>query len=114
MKTFKYLDSRSNRMWSGIIVLLIGIVFLLDNFGIGYPDWLFSWSTFLLAAGLLIGAKRNFVGSGWLSMVLIGGYFTLSAMTGIYLAPYFFPIGFIALGLYLILKQPIHHKLNIK
>jgi len=113
MKNFKYSDSRSNRMWIGIIVLIFGIVFLLDNFGISFPEWLFSWSTFLLAGGIILGARRNFIGGGWLSMVLIGGYFTLSAITGIYLAPYFFPFAFIALGLYLILKQPFHHKLNI-
>jgi len=104
MKPYKLKDSSSNRMWSGIAVLLIGIVFLLSNFGISMPHWLFSWSTFLLAAGLIVGYKRNYNGGGWLIMVIIGGYFTLSDMTNISLSKYYFSFAFIALGLYLILK----------
>lgn len=104
MKPYKHSDSRSNRMWSGVVVLLTGVIFLLSNFGIHLPHWLFSWSTFLLVIGLVVGAKRNFNGGGWLIMVLIGGYFTLSDMMEISLSKYYFPFAFIALGLYLILK----------
>lgn len=104
MKPYKNIDGRSNRMWSGLVVLLIGVVFLLSNFGIHLPHWLFSWSTFLIVIGLIVGAKRNFNGGGWLIMVLIGAYFTLSDMTDINLSKYYFSFAFIALGLYLILK----------
>lgn len=103
-KNYKNIDGRSNRMWSGIVVLLIGIIFLLSNFGIHMPHWLFSWSTLLLVIGLVVGAKRNFNGGGWLIMVLIGTYFTLTDMTDINLSKYYFSFAFIALGLYLILK----------
>lgn len=104
MKSYKNIDGRSNRMWSGLIVLLIGIVFLLSNFGIDMPHWLFSWSTFLLVIGLIVGAKRNYNGGGWLIMVLIGAYFTLTDMTDMNLSKYYLSFALIALGLYLVLK----------
>jgi len=91
-------------MWSGLIVLLIGIAFLLSNFGIHMPHWVFSWHTILLVIGLAVGFKRNFNGGGWLVMVLIGGYFTLEDMAGMDLSKYYFAFAFIALGLFLILR----------
>jgi len=104
MKTYKNSENHSSRMFGGIIVLVIGVVFLLSNFGIKMPHWLFSWHTLLIVIGLIIGAKRNFTGKAWLIMVLIGGYFTLQDITDFNLARFYFPIAFIALGLYLILK----------
>lgn len=104
MKPHKFTDGRSNRMWSGIVVLIIGVVFLLSNFGIPIPNWLFSWHTLLLGIGLVVGSRRNYHGGGWLIMVLIGGYFTLMDMTQLNLSKYYFSFAFIALGLYLILK----------
>jgi predicted membrane protein len=104
MKSANYTGNHSNRMWSGLIVLIIGIVFLLSNFGIDMPHWVFSWHTILLVIGLVVGFKRNFNGRGWLVMVLIGGYFTLEDMAGIDLSKYYFAFAFIALGLFLILR----------
>ena len=114
MKTYNFIDGRSNRMWGGVIILVIGLLFLLNNFDIDLPNWLFSWSTILLAAGVIIGAKRNFIAGRWILMVVIGAYFTLSSILGISSSEYFFPFIFIASGLYLILKQPFYTKLNIK
>lgn len=114
MKSYKFLDESSNRMLGGIVILLAGIVFLLNNFGLHFPNWLFSWSSILLVIGLLIGAKRNFTGSKWLIMVWIGTYFTFFDMIDISSSDYFFPFAFISLGLYLLFKQSFQHKFNIK
>lgn len=93
-----------NRALSGIVILIIGVLFLLRNFDVSVPDWLFSWNTILLAIGLYVGFKRNFTGSGWIIMVLIGGYFTLNDITDFDFGRYFFAVAFIILGLFLILK----------
>lgn len=105
MKTYKNEQNHSSRMWAGLIVLIIGVVFLMSNFGISMPHWVISWHTFLIVIGLVIGAKRNFSGGGgWLIMVIIGGYFTLQDITNLSLSRFYFPLGFIALGLFLILR----------
>jgi predicted membrane protein len=94
----------NNRTWGGLIILVIGLVFLLRNFGIYVPGWIFSWHMLLLAIGLFIGFKRNFNGGGWLVMVLIGGYFTISNLVDYDLGKYYFAFALIALGLFLIFK----------
>lgn len=91
-------------MGSGLILLVIGLIFFVRNFGIGVPDWIFSWHMLLIVIGLLVGYKRDFNGSGWLIMVLIGGYFTVEEISGFDFSQYYFAIAFIGLGLFLILK----------
>jgi predicted membrane protein len=104
MKTYKNTNSRSNRLGGGLILLMIGLIFFLRNFGIGIPNWVFSWHTMLIAIGLLIGYRRNFAGGGWMVMVAIGGIFTLENIADLDMSKYYFAGAFIILGLYLILK----------
>lgn len=102
METYK--KNNSNRIGSGLLLLVLGLIFFLRNVGIGIPGWIFSWHTLLLATGIMIGSRRNFRGGGWLIMVLIGGYFTLDNIIGMNLSQYTFAGLLIILGLYLILK----------
>jgi len=104
MKTYNNSNNHSSRMWSGLILLLIGCIFFLRNFGISLPHWVFSWHMILIVIGLAVGAKRNFTGSGWLIMVLIGGYFTLQDIASLNFSRYGFAVVLVGLGLFLILK----------
>jgi len=104
METYKNTNNRSNRLGGGLILLVIGLIFFLRNFGIGIPHWVFSWHTMLIAIGLLIGYRRNFTGAGWMVMVIIGGIFTLEDLADLDMSKYYIAGAFIILGLYLILK----------
>lgn len=99
-------------MWSGLILLLVGLFFLSRNFGFFLPQWLFSWHVILMVIGILVGAKRNFTGGGWLFMVVFGGFFTLQRFSDLNFSSYYFPGIFIILGLYLILSPPRRFKKN--
>jgi predicted membrane protein len=96
--------NKNNRVWSGVILLLIGLVFFLRNMDIYIPHWVLSWHMLLIAIGLLVGYKRSFDGGGWLIMVLVGTFFTLKDILDFDFSRHFFAAGFIAVGLYLILK----------
>jgi predicted membrane protein len=109
MENNKY-KNHSNRVWSGLILLIIGAVFLLRNFGFDIPYWVFSWPTLLILIGLVIGFKRRFNGGGWLVMVLVGGYFTLQNITDFNLTQYYIGAGFVVLGLYVIFKPAGSYK----
>ena len=100
-------NNRIYRVGVGLLILLIGCNFLLNNFGIYTFEWLFSWHTFLLALGLIIGVKRNFTGGGWLALVLIGGYFTLQSITHLHFGRFAIPVGLTILGLYLIFSPKL-------
>lgn len=104
MKNYNQTGNHSNRMWSGLILLMIGVVFFLRNFGIDVPHWVFRWHTILLVIGIAVGARRNFNGGGWLAMVLVGGYFTLQDIADLDFSRYGVAVIFVSLGLFLILK----------
>lgn len=99
-----YHNNNSSRIWSGVIIIAVGLVFFLGNMGIHVPSWVFSWHMLLIVIGLLIGYKRDFTGGGWLIMVIIGGYFTVSRMADLDLSKYYFALAFIVVGLFLIFK----------
>lgn len=101
---------QSNRIWSGLILLLIGLYFLSRNFGFFLPWWLFSWHVILMVVGLVAGAKKNFRGGGWLVMVVVGGFFTLQRFTHLDMGDYYFPGIFILIGVYLILSSVTRQK----
>jgi hypothetical protein len=111
MKPYNNTNNHSSRMWSGLILLLIGCVFFLRNFGITVPHWVFSWHTILIIIGLAVGAKRNFTGNGWLIMVLIGAYFTLQDIAELNFSRYNFALILVGLGLFLIFKPSKQPKL---
>jgi predicted membrane protein len=100
----KFTNNNSSRIWTGVIIIVIGLVLFLRNQGLDIPRWIISWPMLLIAIGLLVGYKRNFHGGGWLAMVLVGGFFTLGKITDYNLSKYYFSIAFIALGLFLIFK----------
>jgi len=112
MKTYKNTDGRLNKVGNGVLLLVVGLVFFLWNLGVNVPDWIFSWSALLLAFGLLSGYKHNFQGNGWLITVIIGTYFTIEKMFHTDFSSYFFPIGFIVMGLFLILRQSNRNSLK--
>lgn len=65
----------------GILIVVIGSIFLLRNAGLDIPHWVLSWHTIMLGAGLWIGYRKNFKGNGWLALTIIGAFFTLKDIT---------------------------------
>ncbi|RZJ64031.1 MAG: hypothetical protein EOO47_27455, partial [Flavobacterium sp.] len=70
----------SGRVLSGLVIIIIGLAFLLDNMGLNIPHWVFSFWTFLIALGVFLGVRRNFKGVGWLILILFGVYQTVDDM----------------------------------
>jgi hypothetical protein len=95
----------SSKTTIGIIILIIGTVLLVDQFNLVFiPDWIFSWPMWLIVIGLYTGAKHNFTNRGWLIMVVIGIGFLLEN-TGVLAAGVIWPIGIIAVGIWMIFRH---------
>ncbi|MCU0421494.1 MAG: cell wall-active antibiotics response protein [Bacteroidia bacterium] len=67
------MHSSRGRVFSGILLVLSGIVLLLKQLGVNFPDWLFTWEMLIIIIGLYIGVKHNFKHTGWLVLISIGG-----------------------------------------
>ena len=104
MEKLNNCQNQNKRLVGGVIMLLIGVVFLLRNLGLYIPGWIFSWTTFMMLIGLYIGFKRNFKGSGWLILFILGAYFTIGRITEINVGRSAPAVLLIALGLWFILK----------
>ena len=61
--------------WTGILLLLIGVVALLKAALVPIPYWIYSWPMLLIVIGFFVGIRHGFRGMSWLIMILIGGAF---------------------------------------
>ncbi|PWS26894.1 hypothetical protein DHW03_12775 [Pedobacter yonginense] len=114
METFIKKNQADKQLGLGILVLVIGSVFLLRTIGLDLPHWILSWHTVMLGAGLWMGYRRNFTGGGWLALTIIGGIFTLKDITifDFALSKITTAVFLIGFGLYLILKPKTHQVFN--
>ena len=107
--------SGRSRVFSGLLLVGIGIVLLLQRMNAPFPQWLFTWPVFLIAAGLFIGIRKKFQGPGWLIAVLVGGVFLANHMNPEWdLEKYTWPVLIIAAGVAFILRPRHHHDFGEK
>ncbi|RZK63635.1 MAG: hypothetical protein EOO95_13020, partial [Pedobacter sp.] len=74
--------------------------------GLDIPHWILSWHTIMLGAGLWLGYRKNYQGSSWLALTVIGAIFTLKHIVvfDFEISRITAALAFIGVGLYLILK----------
>lgn len=107
-------QSMSGGVWTGILLLLIGVnYFLVDN-GI-LPEWMWSWGVLLIAVGLFIGIRHRFRSPAWFIFMVIGGVVLIKSnefgkyFPGINLH-HIWPLALIILGLFFILRPHRHRR----
>lgn len=88
------------RLIFGIILIVLGGLFLLDNYGItsfsfSLPDFLFHWEYILIGLGLFIILSYNNKTAGIILITI--GFFNLF--------PDFWPLILVGLGIYIILRR---------
>lgn len=90
--------SRNISLWIGLALVVLGGLFLLDNFNVIYfdlPYWVFRWQSILIIIGLLILANSDSNTAGYV-LIVIGllGWF-----------PEFWPLLLIGIGAYLLYRR---------
>ena len=96
----------------GVIILGIGLVLIFRKFGLYIPDWVLTWPMILIAVGtytLISQQFKSFFGS---VVLFIGVYFLLKREFDLDLGldQFIWPVGLIALGIYLILHKKQENK----
>jgi len=90
---------RRNRLFAGIIFLVAGSAYLLNQLNLFFvPDWLFSWPMVLILIGLITGIKHNFRNPGWFYMVLVGSVFLTNMIVPTIQVALLWPLVLIAIG----------------
>jgi predicted membrane protein len=100
-------DPGKGKMFVGLILLALGVVFLLHQFEFFFfPHWLFGWYMWLIVVGFFIGAKSNFRNFTWLILVGIGFVNLIdAALPDFNLSHFLWPLAIIGFGLWLILRR---------
>lgn len=95
----------NNNIWTGVFILIIGVAALIRINNPGFPEWIFSWQTLLIALGIFLGFKHNFRGPAWFILILVGGIFLFGELNpDISARRYVIPAILISIGMFLIFR----------
>lgn len=98
-------DHKRGKIIGGILVIVAGSLLLSKELGAEIPNWVFSWKTFLIGLGLLVGIKHSFRNMSWLVLMLVGGVFLMSDIyPDLAIKHLLWPIMIIIFGLFIIFK----------
>lgn len=106
MNNFKKQKNEGNIAF-GFIILGIGVILLLKKLGIFIPGWVLTWPMIFIAIGTFAIIKHEFKSFFGFIMLFFGAYFLLKEEFDFDfgISQYIWPIGLIALGIYLITQR---------
>ena len=98
---------KNGKQWFGVLIIIIGLIFLTRSIGIDIPYWITSWPMILIGIGLMIGVSTKFKDWTWAIITFVGLAFIIDDITGIdvNIVSILIPVSLIFLGLKLILKK---------
>ena len=103
---------RSKGIWGGLVLIVLGIFFFLQNLHLNVPSWIFSWQMLLILLGLIVAIKHKFRGGPWFIMMLIGGIFLSEEIIhwDFDFPRYGWPLVLVVIGVYMLTKRPSHNR----
>lgn len=102
-----------SNLWTGLFVLVIGVVLLMQRLGAPLPAWLFTWPIVLIVIGLYIGFKHRFSNFAWAVMVLLGIAFLMDQeIPNLKISQFIWPLVIIAIGLLIMGGARGRHRRN--
>lgn len=101
----RYGGMRSSRIWSGLLLVAAGSLWLANKMGAPIPHWIFSWPVWVIAFGFLTGIKSRFHNPGAFIMIIVGGIFLIDQTSPeLNFHNYIAPAILIAVGIVFILR----------
>ncbi len=96
---------QNSRVWTGILLVAVGAVLFAVKAGVDVPRWLYSWETFLIGIGIVVGIRHKFRNPGAFIMIFVGAAFLADEyLADMNLHAYIWPAAIILLGLFFILR----------
>lgn len=100
-----------SKAWLGVVIILVGVLWLIQVLGVPIPNWLFSWPMLLVVFGLASAIGSRFRNFGSFVLILIGLVFLSRNFIWpeLSLEKYVWPIIIILIGIAFLVKR---HKLD--
>lgn len=99
--------SRNKGLTTGIVLVILGVLWMLHKMDIGLPYWLFNWEMILIYIGLFIGFNKGFQETAAWVLIGIGLVFLIDDLNFIPYSVWEFiwPVTLIIIGLVVIFKR---------
>jgi len=95
----------SGRVLAGVVLVGIGGVLLAKQYGVNFPNWVFSWQMLLIVIGFYVGARHSFRTAGWLIPVIVGTVFLVEdVVPELSFHQYIWPVLIMVAGLFMIFR----------
>ncbi|MDF3078815.1 MAG: hypothetical protein K0S09_2704 [Sphingobacteriaceae bacterium] len=112
-KISSYRQPGRGKAFAGMILIIVGIFFLLDQVGDFLPNWIVSFPMFLIVMGLYLGSRQEFKKPGPFVVIAIGGFLLVDKIfPDINFSQIFWPLLIIGLGVYMILSKERKQRLR--
>jgi predicted membrane protein len=103
---------QSNRVYTGVFLLVAGVLVLINKLGVPFPTWFFSVGMLLIGIGVIVGLKSNFKNIAAFILFAIGGIFLADEfLPEMRIEKFAGPIALIGIGIYFIFR-PKHPAIN--
>ena len=100
---------RAGKIFGGLLIVVIGALFLARELGYAIPSWIFTWQMLVIGIGVVGLLKHRFMNFKWWLVVGIGGAFLYNDMyPGMKIEPLVWPILAIVVGLFIMFKPRRH------
>jgi len=97
--------SGRGHVWTGVLLLLIGVAALLKAMLFPIPFWVYTWPMLLIVIGFFMGIRHNFRGGFWFVLIFVGGIFLAEEIyPGFMMRQYLWPLALIVIGLFFIFR----------
>jgi len=100
-------QAKNKSVYTGVVILIIGVIWLLRRIGVYLPYWIFSWETLLIAIGVVIGIDNKFRNPASYILIAIGSVFLINDIFDVNfnIFQYFWPLLVIGVGLTIIFQS---------
>src|SRR3954454_2024733 len=103
METINYRST--SRRWTGLLLILAGLLLFAYKMGAPVPGWLFRWRCAFIVVGLVIGIRNRFRNNIWIIFTMIGALNLVSQLRpDLNFDAFVAPIVIILIGLIFILR----------
>lgn len=96
---------KKGNLWAGFLLIAVGALLVSRQFGVYYPEWIFSWEMIVIAVGVVVGMRSGFRDYGWAIIIGVGLIFLFEDIfQEMPVHQYGWPIVIITIGVFVLIS----------
>ncbi len=101
--------NKTGRILGGLVIIGVGSLLFARQAGVYFPEWLFTFETFLIGLGFYIWARSAFHSTSGLLLMAFGGFLLIdNVIPDLYIGQFFWPMIIIIGGIWMMFTPGKH------